>query len=1053
VEDPKEVWVKADVLHSTASQVVAMRKGERSVLPVSNVHPVNTNAAGVDDMTSLYHLNEPGLLENLQERSQADNQRPYTFCASVLVAVNPLRRLPEPTATDFYGQADAAPHPYALAETAFQQMVYSESVGSADQSLVISGESGAGKTETCKILLRYLCGRSGADSSPANSDGADPTLTLDQRIIESNPIMESFGNATTHRNPNSSRFGKFLKLLYTDSGTENGPVRCDQLRGATVETYLLEKSRVVDHVSGERNYHVFYQLCAGATPEQQERLKLDMPTMFTFLEKGKDYGKASTSTTTTSDSEEFGLTSRALEHLGVGWDVQDELWTILASVLHLGELHFGNKETSAGDAAEATDSACMTLVATLLGLEAADLEKFLTQKSLVVSHHMNKGGDDNNEAYSIQLDAAEATAGKDALARDVYGRTFDWVVEQVAKSLRGEASAIAEGEDAKVQRGDAKVQRFIGVLDIFGFENYKRDGEFNGFEQLLINYANESLQSLYTHAVLAAEQQLYKREGIAVAEVEYPSNEQCVELLVGKPSGVLAILDSMANMPSASDEGFNSHLHRIHTGHSHWIKPHPKDVQRVFTVRHFAEPVSYRVDRFLEKNADQLPKELTEKLHSLSSSALLRKLYAVQESENAVELSPKSGKALSGHKKKKKKSSLGGKFAEQMRTLDRCLRSTDAHFIRCVKPNAAMRPGVLDRQYTVDQLRWMGVVQTCEILKVGLPTRLPYAQIDNLYRPRLPPSTSHLFRHQDGRALVAAALWAHGWDADPDHRKYRLGRTKAFFESGQMDRLEQLLRIDLDSSDGAFILQRMQKWILRWHWRRACAKIICQNVWVDLLKSCRARTAGALQIQSALRMLFGKIVVRHKRMVRRRWRVAFRFWQAQRVWLHDFLLIHEARVMREAAEQAAKAQAIDEERVAAKEQALKEKENASVSHKLKSKFGMGKKKQEEKREAAIAKEVVMEARVALASSLLEVTQMVVSRWVYLPLVVAWEQWALFTEEAADEELFGDGTVVVNAVCVNCGFVCATKFCGDCGSNMDIEEREKYGGVEQAEGEG
>jgi myosin heavy subunit len=518
VPDQKEVWAVAEVLECTGAQVVAELKGKRLVLPVSDVHPVNTNAKGVDDMTSLYHLNEPGLLENLQERSQETSQKPYTFCASVLVAVNPLRRLPQPTASDFYGHSDSQPHPYALAETAFQQMVYSESVGGTDQSLVISGESGAGKTETCKILLRYLCGRSGEDSRPsAQPEGSEPSLTLDQRIIESNPIMESFGNATTHRNPNSSRFGKFLKLLYTDGGTGNGPARCDQLRGATVETYLLEKSRVVDHVSGERNYHVFYQLCAGATPEQQERLKLDSPSAFVFLESGKD-----TLPSSINDSEEFGLTSRALQHLGVGWEVQDDLWTILAAVLHMGELHFVNKETSAGDAAEPSDAASMTLVATLLGLEPADLERFLTQKQLVVSHHMSsgkgEGGDD--EAYSIKLDAMEATAAKDALARDVYGRLFDWVVEQVANSLRGEGGGSAGGGEG------AKVTRFIGVLDIFGFENYKRDGESNGFEQLLINYANESLQSLYTHAVLAAEQQLYKREGIAVAEVEYPSNEQ-----------------------------------------------------------------------------------------------------------------------------------------------------------------------------------------------------------------------------------------------------------------------------------------------------------------------------------------------------------------------------------------------------------------------------------------------------------------------------------------------------------------------------------------------
>jgi hypothetical protein len=456
-------------------------------------------------------------------------------------------------------------------------------------------------------------------------------------------------------------------------------------------------------------------------------------------------------------------------------------------------------------------------------------------------------------------------------------------------------------------------------------------------------------------------------------------------------------------------------------------------VREVFIVRHFAEPVSYRVGRFLAKNADQMPADLTARLHALSSSALLRELYAVPPPDTPVAAVGAKG----GAHKKKKHDSVGGKFAIQMRMLDRCLRGTDAHFIRCVKPNAAMVPGVLDRRYVVEQLRWMGVVQTCEILKVGLPTRLPYSQIDDLYRPRLPPNTAHLFRHQDGRALVAAALWAHGWDADPAHRKYRLGRTKAFFESGQMERLEQLLRIDLaGSSDGERILQRMNKWILRWHWRRAFAKVACHNAWIALLLRIRSRNGAAVKVQSAVRMLRGKVLVRHKRKVRRRWRVAFRFCQIQRWFLHDFLLIHEARVMREAAEQAAKAQAMVEEKEAEKARKLVEREMTSVSNKFKSKLGMGKKQEAKKREAAIASEVVMEARVALASSLLEVTQMVVSRWMNLPLVVAWEQWALFTEEAADEELFG---AAANAVCINCGFVCATTFCGDCGRHMDPEQ--------------
>jgi hypothetical protein len=968
-------------------------------------------------MTSLHYLHEPGLLHNVEQRAALANQRPYTFCANVLIAVNPLQRLNEPSPNEFYDKFDSTPHPYAVAENAYQQMMYA-GAEHRNQSLVVSGESGAGKTETSKILLYYLCNRTiDANKGRRLSVGVadeDVDLSLDQRLLDSNPILETFGNAKTHRNNNSSRFGKFMKLQYSNKAAANGGDKV-RLLGATVETYLLEKSRVTGLGKGERNFHIFYQLLAGATAEQVEELGLTEAKDFSYLNKGamKIPGL--------SDSEQYTATCKAMFGLGIGWEDQEQVAATLGAVLHLGNLTFKDETTAAGDAAAIQEEdrgegqeSTLELAAMLSGLEVETLTSCLTQRSMSVG-----GGKDGGETYQIKNNAAQAMGIRDAMARDMYGRLFDWLVGKLAASFQEKGQAASDAN------------HFIGVLDIFGFENYQLAGEKNQFEQLLINYANEALQALFTHKVLSAEQELYKREGINNVQVEFTQNQQCVDLIASKPNGVFVALDSVGNMPEPTEAKLIEHLHRAHVSHSHWVQPHLKDKMDSFIIQHFAEKVTYTIGTFLEKNSDHLPADLANSLHG-AESPLVQELYPKEEDADAntstASLTSKeaaSSRQEAKMKKQKLNQSVSSTFSQQMTKLCSLLNSTACHFVRCVKPNQGMKLGVFNRSVVVEQLRWMGLVQTCEVLQAGLPTRVSYQQIDDTYRAILPEKTRKLFKNQDARALTAASFWAHEFPSSV----YRLGRTKAFLKAGQMANLDTLLSL-ADGSDGSSerIWKGMRRWLLRSYWRRAYAKVLGQRGWIDLLEKVRKRAKCVVQLQSCGRMFLGKRRRVCRQRALRRWKVALRTWQAQKWFTDEFALIHEARLMRETAEYEAAEQAATEQRQVEERRQADEKDAKKMSGKLQSfkkKVGLGKagKEAEARRELENQKSThMMQARVALASAMMDNAKAIMSRWVHLPCFIAFEQWMAVASEPdemdmamllAEQDLSGVGESVAN----------------------------------------
>ncbi|RLN45157.1 hypothetical protein BBJ29_003331 [Phytophthora kernoviae] len=803
------VWDKGTVM-AIGGLKVTVRTQAGKIQQVDRGLALPQNPREADDMTSLYYIHEPGVLHNLEERSKLDGgdgagQKPYTFMANVLIAVNPLRELPNPAISEVVNTAGSSPHPYSVAEMAYQQMVYNSGTDQpTNQSVVISGESGAGKTESSKIVLRHLTTRGlygkkarGEEIETKSRNRQDHGTSLDHRLIEQNPILEAFGNAKTLRNYNSSRFGKFMKLQFTPDGEF-------KLAGALVETYLLEKSRLVYQVDGERNFHIFYQLLAGASPEAQKEFELTKAEDFCYLNQSGCYIAEET-----DDRACFEAVVRGLSCVGLDTDIQHVIFSVIAGLLHLGNIEFEEEDTPEGEAAVIEKESAKRALATgakLLGVKEADLSKVIMTRDIVT----------REETYNVRRNEQNAVYTRDAIAKALYSRMFDWVIKQVNASLGHDPNPLP----------------YIGVLDIFGFESFQR----NDFEQLLINYTNEVLQATFNNQVFIAEMELYKREGITVGKIKWPDNRECVDLIASKPNGILSLLDAEAMNPQPNDSKFLRTLHQKHVKHPYFPRPHPKDMEHMFIVRHFAGSVSYTIGSFIDKNNDTIPSDMASLF--LGSTNKLVPAFFTQETQSS-----RPGK-------KRLTRSVAAKFSNQMQELVDTLDATRCNFIRCIKPNALMRVGMFDPRYVVGQLRCQGIMQTAQVLKVGLPTRVSYSELVGAYKKYMPPDAQRLFANQSDPTLITAILWAFQVPMDA----YKLGITKLFFKSGKIAVLDSILKINW-AVDGPHIVSRMKLWLARRRWRVGLAKVIAQNSFAKLLRRIQFRRNSVVRIQRWWRAL------------------------------------------------------------------------------------------------------------------------------------------------------------------------------------------------------
>ncbi|KAJ2898309.1 Myosin type-2 heavy chain 1, partial [Coemansia aciculifera] len=578
------------------------------------------------DLTTLSYLHEPAVLYNLKRRYE--QRMIYTYSGVVLVAMNPFDPVPlySPEYMGRYARKEAGheePHLFAIAENAYKGMVTDQ----RNQTIIVYGESGSGKTTSAKYIMRYFAQAHHADANDKQMS------TVESQILATNPVFESFGNAKTTRNDNSSRFGKFLDIKFEQHRMHQ------KIVGGRIRTFLLERSRVAYQPPTERNYHIFYQLLAGASDDLRAELRLVGEHAswqgFHYTRQG---GEGSGTIAGVDDGEDFGVTDASLGMVGIGQEQRAAIWRTLAGILHLGNVTFSGTETM-GSYVDSSAEAEFGVAAGLLGVEEHRLRQWLTKRQIVTRH----------DHILAKVNKAQALVIRDSIGKFIYSRLFDWILGPINASLLPTSV-------------DEQATRFVGVLDIYGFEHF----EVNSFEQFCINYANEKLQQNFNHHVFKLEQEEYRREKLENwTFIGFQDNQACIDLIEGKPLGILSLLDEESRLEQGSDRTFTEKLYRQfgdaagaaaagsskranHLGTSGSTSTaevsyfrKPRFSNTAFTIRHYAHDVTYEGDGFLEKNKDTVPDEILELLCS-SSFKFLGDL-AVAAAASTVSASPRVG--------------------------------------------------------------------------------------------------------------------------------------------------------------------------------------------------------------------------------------------------------------------------------------------------------------------------------------------------------------------------------------------------------------------------
>ncbi|DBB00655.1 hypothetical protein WJX82_006589 [Trebouxia sp. C0006] len=710
----------------------------------------------VDDLVKSDFLHEPGILQTLRVRYGLDLI--YTYSGNILIAANPHKRLRHLYGSRMMNQyrnvalGELSPHVYAIAEQAFNAMMIDEQ----RQAILISGESGAGKTESAKMVMQYLAHR----TAPAQATTARPrvqgqpgvsTAPVEEQVLESNPLLEAFGNAKTSRNDNSSRFGKFTEISFDAGG---------RVTGAAISTYLLERSRVVSVSTPERSYHIFYQLCAGASPHQRQQLRLERGwSSFNYLA-----GSETFSLTEVDDGEAFRETMDAMAIVGLTEMERDAVLAIVASVLHLGNISFTHGDMDNAMLLDERSEDAMYIVAELMQVTPDQLMTALTTRAIETM----------GERIVKNLDAAAASVSRDALAKNLYAKLFDWLVAAINRKI----SAIGSGQ---------RSERTIGILDIYGFESFQE----NSFEQLCINLANERLQQQFNQHVFKGEQEEYAAEGIDWSYVEFIDNQDCLDLLEGSPVNpnlaVFPLIDEACRMPRATYQDL-AHTVRTRLAEQPRFEA-PKRPPHGFSVDHYAGKVTYSTLLLMDKNKDFVIAEHAALLKA-SGFQFARDLFDETDSIDSAAVAPPSRTARGG-KSAYKLNSVGARFRKQLHGLMGTLNQCQPHYIRCIKPNPESQPGNLTPNYVLEQLRAGGVLEAVRIACAGYPTRKafrPFAIRYNIllasgrgaYR-HLNPETLQEDEAADISRKVLQAVKVMGW---------QMGETRVFLRAGQLAQLE-----------------------------------------------------------------------------------------------------------------------------------------------------------------------------------------------------------------------------------------------------------------------
>ncbi|XP_061707587.1 myosin-VIIa isoform X2 [Cydia pomonella] len=735
-----------------------------------------TSVHGVEDMISLGDLHEAGILRNLLIRY--NENLIYTYTGSILVAVNPYQILPIYTADQIklYKErkiGELPPHIFAIGDNAYAHMRrYGQ-----DQCIVISGESGAGKTESTKLILQYLAAISGKHS------------WIEQQILEANPILEAFGNAKTVRNDNSSRFGKYIDIHFNSSGV---------IEGAKIEQYLLEKSRIVSQGNDERNYHVFYCLLAGLSKEEKKKLELGEPKEYRYLSMGGSFTCEGR-----DDAAEFADIRSAMKVLLF---TEPEIWEILkllAAVLHCGNIKYEATVVDNLDATEIIEQANVKRVANLLGVPMQSLIQALTRKTLFA----------HGETVVSTLSKTQSVDIRDAFVKGIYGRLFVTIVKKI---------------NAAIYKPKATTRTAIGVLDIFGFENFDQ----NSFEQFCINFANENLQQFFVRHIFKLEQEEYNHEGINWQHIEFVDNQDALDLIALKQLNIMALIDEESKFPKGTDQTMLAKLHKTHGLHRNYLKP-KSDINTSFGLNHFAGVVFYDTRGFLEKNRDTFSADLLQLIH-VSTNKFLQTIF--------------QDDIVMGSETRKRTPTLSTQFKKSLDLLMRTLGTCQPFFIRCIKPNEFKKPMLFDRGLCCRQLRYSGMMETIRIRRAGYPIRHSFKEFVERYRfliSGVPPA------HKTDCRMATAKICA----SVLGKSDYQLGHTKVFLKDAHDLFLEQ--ERDRVLTRKILILQRsIRGWVYRRRFlKMRAAAVLIQRHWRGKLQRLRYNKmkVGYARLQALIR--------------------------------------------------------------------------------------------------------------------------------------------------------------------------------------------------------
>ncbi|CAM4696316.1 unconventional myosin-Ie [Caretta caretta] len=666
----------------------------------------NVKHSGVDDMVLLAKISEDAIVENLKKRFLDDYI--FTYIGPVLISVNPFKQLPYFTdrEIDMYqgaAQYENPPHIYALADNMYRNML----IDGENQCVIISGESGAGKTVAAKFIMSYISKVSG---------GGPKVQHVKDIILKSNPLLEAFGNAKTVRNHNSSRFGKYFEIQFSRGGEPDG---------GKISNFLLEKSRVVSQNPGERSFHVYYQLLEGASPEQRENLGVTNPDYYYYLNQSASYKVDGM-----NDRQEFHETLTAMEVVGLSREEQALVLQIVAGILHLGNISFREE----GNYAAVESEDFLAFPSYLLGVDQGRLKEKLT------SRKMDSRWGGKSEVIDVTLNAEQASFTRDALAKALYSRLFDYLVDAVNKAMQKDYE-----------------EYNVGVLDIYGFEIFQK----NGFEQFCINFVNEKLQQIFIELTLKAEQEEYIQEGIRWNPIDYFNNKIVCDLIESKvnPPGLMSILDDVCATMHAKGEGADQSLLQklqmavgTHQHFNSWNKG--------FIIHHYAGKVSYDVEGFCERNRDVLFTDLIELMQS-SELPFIQDLFP--ENINA--------------EKKGRPTTAGSKIKKQANDLVSTLTKCTPHYIRCIKPNETKRPRDWEESRVKHQVEYLGLRENIRVRRAGYAYRRVFQKFLQRYAI-LTPETWPAWRGDEKQGVVHLLRAV---NMDPD--QYQLGQSKVFIKA------------------------------------------------------------------------------------------------------------------------------------------------------------------------------------------------------------------------------------------------------------------------------